>query len=189
MEIIAAKEGEGWTGSCGAEDGVARDLVKDDVEKKGDERDVASWVEGTSRVFRVRGQESVFVIPAWDMHPGAEAVRRSESLPFVQTVVRGKSSQQARLTVKERSDGRNDTEALKEEIDGMKCRLQYGQDPMQKVLPWKWCTGRWTCSKKSGRICSNCLEVSLSENDLGQGPIQNAPTAKKQVPLIGKHQT
>ena len=135
--MTAAKEGEGWTGSCGAEDGVARDLDSDDVENKGDERDVASWVEVTSRVFRVRGQESVFVIPAWDMHPGAEAVRKSESQPFVQTVVRGKSSQQAILTVKERSDGRNDTEALKEEIDGLKYRLQLDKVQYRKFYHGK----------------------------------------------------
>ena len=91
---------------------MARDLDNDDVEYKGDERDVVSRVEVTSRVFRVRGQESVFIIPAWEIHPGAEAVQRIESQPFVQTVVRGKSSQQARVTVNERIDGRNGMEAL-----------------------------------------------------------------------------
>ena len=139
---------------------MARDLDNDDVKCKDDERDVVSWVELTSRTFRVKGQKSVFVILAREIHPGAEAVRKIESQPFVQTVVRGKSSQQARVTVKEGSDGRNDTEAL-EEIDGLKFRLQNGKDRMQKVLPWKRHTRRWTCSGKSGRMRSDFLRLTF----------------------------
>ena len=92
---------------------------------------LVSWVEVTSRVFRVKGQESVFVIPAWDVHPGAEAVRKIESQPLVQTVARG-NSQPGRMTAKERSDRRKEIEALKKENDDLKFRLQYEQDQMQK---------------------------------------------------------
>lgn len=73
-DIIAAKERRadeqlrprGWSG----EDS------NDRRGRRGHEQDVMSWVEVTSRVFRVKGQGSVFVIPAWNVHPGAEAVRR-----------------------------------------------------------------------------------------------------------------
>lgn len=54
--------------------------------------DVVSWVETTARLYRVRGQETVFVIPAWDMHSGAEAVRAVERGPLVTTLPKARSS-------------------------------------------------------------------------------------------------
>lgn len=45
--------------------------------------DIVSWVETTARLYRVRGHETVFVIPAWNMHEGAEAVREVERGPLV----------------------------------------------------------------------------------------------------------
>ena len=82
-----------------------------------------SWVELTSRVFRVKGHESVVVIPAWDVHLEAEAVRKIGNQPLVQTVARG-SSQRARMIVKERSDEK-DTKALKKAADDLGFRSQY----------------------------------------------------------------
>ncbi len=102
-----------------------------DTRCKSDGLNVVSWVEVTSRVFRVKGQESVYIIPAWDIHPGAEAVRRIENQPLVQTVARG-SSRHARATAKERRDQRRETEALKKEIEDLKFRLQYEKDEMQE---------------------------------------------------------
>lgn len=92
---------------------------------------LVSWVEVTSRVFRVRGQKSVFVIPAWDIHPGAEAVREIENRPLVQTVARG-NGQQARMTAKKRRDQRKEIEALKKENEDLRFRLRYEQHQMQK---------------------------------------------------------
>ncbi len=102
-----------------------------DTRCKSDGLNVVSWVEVTSRVFRVKGQESVFIIPAWDIHPGAEAVRRIENQPLVQTVARG-SSRHPRATAKQRRDQRRETEALKKEIEDLKFRLQYEKDEMQE---------------------------------------------------------
>lgn len=93
-------------------------------------KNLVSWVEVTSRVFRVKGQDRVFVIPAWDVHPGAEAVRKIENQPLVQTVARG-TNQRARVTAKERNDQRKETDALKKEDDDIKFWLQYEQDEMQ----------------------------------------------------------
>ena len=111
----------GWSGE---------DLV-DHSGEDGGGQNLVSWVEVTSRVFRVRGQKSVFIIRAWDIHPGAEAVREMENQPLVQTVARG-SSQQARTTAKERSDQAKETEALKKENGDLRFRLQYEKDQMQK---------------------------------------------------------
>lgn len=48
--------------------------------------DIVSWVETTARLYRVRGHETVFVIPAWNMHQGARAVREVERGPLVTSV-------------------------------------------------------------------------------------------------------
>lgn len=53
---------------------------------------VVSWVETTARLYRVRGHETVFVIPAWDMHPGAKAVREVERGPLVMSVPKVRKS-------------------------------------------------------------------------------------------------
>lgn len=104
-----------------------------------------SWVEIISRVFRLRSQKSVFIIPAWDINPGAEAVRKVENQPLVRTVARG-NHQQARMTAKERSDQRKETEALKENED-LRFRLQHEQDQMQKCFAiWEW-RGSKGCSQ------------------------------------------
>lgn len=147
-----------------------------------------SWVEVTSRVFRVRGQKSVFIIPAWDIHPGAEAVREVENQPLVQTVARG-SSQQARTTAKERSDQAKETEALKKENEDLRFRLQYEKDQMQKWF------AIWDVERKERMsavelvheeldaenekwenlqrvlVASGLEQLLFSENDLDQGSI------------------
>lgn len=149
---------------------------------------LVSWVEVTSRVFRVKGQESVFVIPAWDVHPGAEAVRKIESQPLVQTVARG-GSQQASITAKERGDQRKETEALRKENDDLKYRLQYEKDQMQKWFD-TWDVERkermsavesvheeLDAEKERWENMQRVLEASgleqllFSENDLSRGSI------------------
>ncbi len=116
---------------------------------------LVSWVEVVSRVFRVKGQESVFVIPAWDLHPGAEAVRKIENQPLVQTVARG-SNQDERMTAKERSDQRKETEALKKENADLRFRLQYEQDQMQRWF------GMWDVERKERKAA-----VELVHEELG----------------------
>ena len=53
---------------------------------------IVSWVETTARLYRVRGHETVFVIPAWDMHEGAQAVREVERGPLVTSVPTARKS-------------------------------------------------------------------------------------------------
>ena len=158
-----------WSGEC----------LDGRVEDRGEGRDAVSWVEVTSRIFRVQGQESVFVIPAWDLHPGAEAVRKIENQPLVQTVTRG-TNQLTRLTAKERKDRRKEIETLKKENDDLRSRLQYEKDQMQQWF------GIWEAERKERmeeldaekekwESMQRVLEISgleqllYSENDLSQG--------------------
>ena len=165
-------------------------------------QNLVSWVEVTSRVFRVKGQESVFVIPAWDVHPGAEAVRKIENQPLVQTVARG-DSQRGRMTAKERSDQRKEMEALKKENHDLKFRLQYEQDQMQKWF------GIWEGEKKERMTAVELVHEELDaekekwehmqrileafgleqllflENDLSHDSTQNVPEAGELVKESG----
>lgn len=50
------------------------------------ETNVVTWIETTSRLYRVRGHDTIFVIPGFGVHPGAPAVHRVERGPLVQTV-------------------------------------------------------------------------------------------------------
>ena len=47
---------------------------------------VVAWIECTSRIYRCQGDERLFVIPAWDIRPGAEAVRKIEREPLLISV-------------------------------------------------------------------------------------------------------
>lgn len=51
-----------------------------------DETKVVTWIETTSRLYRIRGHETIFVIPGFGLHPGAPAVHRVERTPLVQSV-------------------------------------------------------------------------------------------------------
>lgn len=51
------------------------------------ETKVVAWIETMSRLYRIRGHDdTIFVIPAFGLHPGAPAVHRVERTPLVQTV-------------------------------------------------------------------------------------------------------
>ena len=87
---------EGLWGRLGEELGVReREIEKREAgwrEKLGaaeeeDEGRVCAWIEVTSRIWRVQGLETMFVVPAWDVRPGGEAARRLEEKGTVQTVV------------------------------------------------------------------------------------------------------
>lgn len=67
--------------------GISDDLFpthkdKNDSDGNGDDGSGGAgvtWIECTSRLYRLNSHpETVFVIPAWDVLPGAEAVRRVE---------------------------------------------------------------------------------------------------------------
>ena len=100
------------------------------VRGEGNRLGAVSWVEVTSRVFRVKGQESVFVIPAWDIHPGARAVGNLEDQPLVQTIAR-ESIQNERMTAKEKRSQRIEIETLMKQIGDLKLRLQCEKNEMQ----------------------------------------------------------
>lgn len=92
---------------------------------------VVSWVETTARLYRVRGHETVFVIPAWDMHPGSKAVRAVERGPLVMSVpkIHDSSAKTAdgRRTVRMSAHEREveaDTKRLAEEIASLKRSLE-----------------------------------------------------------------
>ena len=65
--------------------GVGNFTVLEDSESAG-EKNVVTWIECASRLYRIQGHETIFVIPGFDLHPGAEAVRRIERGPLVQSV-------------------------------------------------------------------------------------------------------
>lgn len=50
------------------------------------ETNVVAWIETPSRLYRIRGHDTIFVIPGFGLHPGAPAVHRVERTPLVQTV-------------------------------------------------------------------------------------------------------
>ena len=63
---------------------------EDEDDDDAGETNVVTWIETTSRLYRVRGHDSIFVIPGFGLHPGAATVHRVERTPLVQAVpVRG----------------------------------------------------------------------------------------------------
>lgn len=55
-------------------------------EEKEELGNVTSWIECTSRIYRVLGRETLYVVPAWDIRPGMRAVLEVESGPLVMSV-------------------------------------------------------------------------------------------------------
>ena len=52
---------------------------------------IVAWIECSSRIYRVQGSEMLFVVPAWDIRPGADKVREIEETPLVVIIpVKGK---------------------------------------------------------------------------------------------------
>ena len=100
---------------------------------------VVSWVETTARLYRVRGQETVFVIPAWDMHPGAEAVRAVERGPLVMSLPKGRNSgagtagerRTVGVSMHER-EALAETTRLAEEIGSLKRSLEEVRDERER---------------------------------------------------------
>lgn len=89
------------------------------------EDDVVAWIEVTSRIFRVKGQKTMFVIPGWDVHPGAEAVRRLERQPLVQTVAR-RGGETGKTALERREE--REFEGMRERVrkaDGEEERLRH----------------------------------------------------------------
>ena len=48
--------------------------------------DITAWIECTSRIYRVQGKQTLFVVPAWEIRPGVEKVRQVEETPLVVSV-------------------------------------------------------------------------------------------------------
>jgi len=97
-------------------------------------KDVVAWVEVTSRVFRVTGQDRVFLIPAWDIKPGADAVRKIEETPQIRTVYMRVPAEEGGGTAKQRSIRRKFemVEGFEKEIEKLREKLAYEQDSRQK---------------------------------------------------------
>jgi len=97
-------------------------------------KDVVAWVEVTSRVFRVMGQDRVFLIPAWDIKPGADAVRKIDETPQIRTVYKRVPAEEGGGTAKQRSIRRKfeRVEGFEKEIEKLRGKLAYEQDSRQK---------------------------------------------------------
>jgi hypothetical protein len=97
-------------------------------------KDVIAWVEVTSRVFRVMGQDRVFLIPAWDIKPGADAVRKIEETPQIRTVYKRVPAEEGGGTAKQRSIRRKFERVvgLEKEIVQLRERLAYEQGSRKK---------------------------------------------------------
>lgn len=67
-------QGRGWS-----------DFGASDADGLG-ETNVVTWIETPSRLYRIRGHDTIFVIPGFGLHPGAPAVHRVERTPLVQTM-------------------------------------------------------------------------------------------------------
>lgn len=93
-------------------------------------KNMVTWVEVTSRIFRIEGRDSVFVIPGWDLHPGADAVRRVERGPLVQTVVRrsGRCDGEDGTTAKDRNEDIDNMALLTKENEELKAKVKFGQE-------------------------------------------------------------
>lgn len=96
-----------------------------------------TYMDVQSRIYRVKGCQSLFVIPAFDIHPDTEGTRRMESKGLVQTVVRPleyalAGTDRWQRTVVERArtaeqQGRNASRRarnLKEEVAGLRLELE-----------------------------------------------------------------
>ena len=59
---------------------------------RGAPRNVVVWVEVSSRIFRVQGHQTLFMIPGHGIHPNATATTEMEQKPLVQTLPRGVES-------------------------------------------------------------------------------------------------
>ena len=57
-----------------------------DGPEDGDDENIVSWIETKSRLYRIRGHETVFVIPAFGLNPEADAVREIERGSLVKTI-------------------------------------------------------------------------------------------------------
>lgn len=100
---------------------------------------VVSWVETTARLYRVRGHETVFVIPAWDMHPGAKAVREVERGPLFMSVPKLRKSgadtadewRTSGVSARER-EAKAEATRLAKEVASLKCSLAEARDERDK---------------------------------------------------------
>lgn len=77
-------------GGAGNEDENRTEGEQDAAEDENDRNwippNITSWIECTSRIYRVRGRETLYVVQAWDLRPGGEKVRAVEQGPLVLSV-------------------------------------------------------------------------------------------------------
>lgn len=83
---------------------------------------------------RVMGQNRVFIIPAWDLKPSADAVRRIEETPLVQNIYTRTPGPEGNITPKQRSLKRKfeKVEAVEKENEVLKKSLQYEKDSLRR---------------------------------------------------------
>ena len=53
---------------------------------EGGDENIVSWIDTKSRLYRIRGHETVFIIPAFGLNPEADAVREIERGSLVKTI-------------------------------------------------------------------------------------------------------
>lgn len=132
-------------------------------------RDVVAWIEVTGRIFRVLGQGNrVFLIPAWDIKPGAELMREIERRPQVQYIytraqgLEGDSTFQQRRVKREMEALERENRALKEQVGEKDREVQ------------EWLT-----------ICEAQQKI-IFENDLGNERVERGEgKGKGKVPAKG----
>ena len=96
-----------------------------------------TYMDVQSRIYRVKGCQSLFVIPAFDIHPDTEGTRRVEAKGMVQTVVRpleyalgGRDRWERTLATEAREAKERDRNAsrrargLREEVAGLRRDLE-----------------------------------------------------------------
>ncbi len=94
------------------------------------DQNIVSWIETTARLYRVRGHETVFVIPAWDLNPEADAVREIERGPLLMGVPKVRSAGEGTrdewrtvgMSAHER-EAEAETRRLREEIVSLKEKI------------------------------------------------------------------
>ncbi|KAI9869565.1 MAG: hypothetical protein M1830_005384 [Pleopsidium flavum] len=106
-ERLAAKQQEQEATELAAVQKLHASPTKDDEPAVNPLQPVAS-IDVTSRLYRIPGSRTIFVLPAYGIHPGTEGTREMESRPLIQTVVRPE------VGVRTTAQGRRDAARINE---------------------------------------------------------------------------
>lgn len=90
----------------------------------------------TTRYYRLRGDElkTVFVIPAYEKHPGTKATRDMEKVPTVVSVVKPTWPERASTWEKNNRRDMEDLKRLRQEMVQLKAETNWGRDERKILL-------------------------------------------------------